>query len=251
MKAGTGLQQLVLCGVLGLAGCAAAPTGPRLAEMALPQASGEHSLLVVYREHAEPLALAAKIDVDGTQILELPQKSFAYALIAPGPHTLALRWPAASGTPGWSGAAEWQSGHTYYYQLRGTAGHGFHFESSLDATDERLARATMTDCCRLITALKATATLATNQQTEPAPHRTIDFAKLKPGMVADEVIASIGAPDHVSSNETGKRFLPFYFGSDTRHVSWSYTGAGFVVFSRNEYTGVLRVVETKADTQAP
>jgi hypothetical protein len=219
--------------------------------MSLPQPSGNETVLVIYREHAEPSALAAKIDIDGTQVLELPQKSFAYTTVAPGKHALALRWPAASGTPGWQADAEWQSGRTYYYQLRGTAGHGFFFKSSLEVTDEQLAQATMADCCRLITALKASAVPATAQQAKQAAARSIDLGKLREGMLSDEVIAALGAPDHVSSNETGKRFLPFYFGSDTRHVSWSYTGIGFVVFSRNEYTGVLRVVETKADVKAP
>jgi hypothetical protein len=251
MKIGHGLRQLLALGALALAGCAAAPAGPRLAEMALPQPSVNQAVLVIYRDHAEPSALAAKIDVDGAQVLELPQKSFAYASVAPGKHALALRWPAASGTPGWRSDAEWQAGRTYYYQLRGTAGHGFYFKSSLEATDEQLARATMTDCCRLITALKASAAPAANQQETKVARRPIDLAKLREGMLADEVIGAIGAPDHVSSNETGKRFLPFYFGSDTRHVSWSYTGVGFVVFTRNEYTGVLRVVETKEDAKAP
>lgn len=208
-------------------------------------------MMVVYREYAEPSGLAAKIDVDGTQIFAVPQKGFAHAVVDPGKHKLAIRWPAASGTPGWQGDAEWQAGQTYYYQLRGTAGHGFYFQSSLDAVDEGLARATLKTCCRLITEMKSTATLATAQPLEPAARRTINLANITPEMLDSEVIAAIGSPDHVSSKSTGKRAIPFYFGSDTRRVSWSYTGVGYVVFSRNEYNGELRVFETKEDASAP
>jgi hypothetical protein len=250
MKIGGGLRHIYMCGLIGLAGCAAAPTGPKFTEMVLPPPPQDKAMIVVYREYAAPTALAAKIDVDATQIFEVPQHGFAHEIVEPGKHAFALRWPAASGTPGWEGEAEWQSGQTYYYQVRGTAGHGWHFKSSLDAVDAGLAHATMNGCCRLITPQKTNATLANNQQSKQSTKRTINFANVKPNMLAEEVVAAIGAPDHVSSESTGKRGIPFYFGTDTRRVSWSYTSAGFVVFTRNEYTGVLRVVETKEDAGA-
>ena len=251
MKIGRGFRPLYLCGVLSLAGCAAAPTGPKFADMALPQPPVDKAVLVVFRDYAEPTALTAKIDVDGTQVFEVPQKAFAYTTVDPGKHAFALRWPAASGTPGWKSDAEWQAAQTYYYQLVGSAGHGFYFKSSLDAADVGLARATMKSCCRLITAQKESAILATNQPEQAAARRNVSFVAVKKEMLTEEVIAAIGAPDHVSDASTGKFAIPFYFGSDTRRVSWSYTGAGFVVFSRNAYSGVLRVVETKEDGKAP
>jgi hypothetical protein len=255
MKLQESLRHIWKCGwafgLIALTGCAAAPTGPRLTEMVLPQPPQDKAMLVVYRDYAEPTALAAKIDVDATQIFEVPQHGFAHSMVDAGKHALAIRWPAASLTPGWQGEAEWLPGQTYYYQLRGSSGHGFYFKSSLDPVDARLAHATMNDCCRLITPQKSAAALATNKPETQIGKRAIDFAKVKQEMLAEEVVAAIGAPDHVSSEGTGKRAIPFYFGSDTRRVSWSYTGAGFVVFSRNDYTGVLRVVETKEDANAP
>lgn len=245
------LRHVAIVGtMLGLAGCAAAPTGPKFAEMVLPSPPSDKALVVVYRDYAEPSKVAAKIDVDSTQVFQLPQQSFAHTFVEPGKHLLAIRWPAASGTPGWNGEAEWQPGQTYYYQLRGTSGHGFYFKSALDTTNEGVARVMLRDCCRLITEQKSTATLATSTPEQPRAKRTINLSNIKPEMLADEVVAAIGAPDHVSSASTGKKAIPFYFGSDTRRVSWSYAGVGFVVFSRNEYTGVLRVVETKADVKA-
>ena len=93
--------------------------------------------------------------------------------------------------------------------------------------------------------------LATNELEKTAVKRDVSVSGIKEGMLTEQVIAGIGAPDHVSSKSTGKLANPFYFGSDTRHVSCSYTGVGFVVFSRNAYTGVLKVVETKVDAKAP
>jgi hypothetical protein len=251
MNTGVSFRSIAFCGVLALTGCAAAPTGPKLGEMVLPPPPQNKAMLIVYRDYAEPTALAAKIDIDGTQILSIPQKAFAYAAVEPGKHALAIRWPAASGTPGWESQAEWLADHTYFYQLRGSSAHGFFFKSSLDPVDGSLAHATMNDCCRLITQQKATATLATNTPEKQATQRDIKLSNVKEGMAPDDVIAGIGAPDHVSNASTGKIAIPFYFGSDTRRVSWSYTGVGFVVFSRNEYTGTLRVVETKEDLKAP
>lgn len=251
MKFSAGVRLIYMCGLASLAGCAAAPTGPKFGEMVLPTPTQDKAMIVVYREYAEPTALAGKVDVDATQIFEVPQKGFAHAIVEPGKHALALRWPAASGTPGWQGEAEWQPGQTYYYQLRGSSGMGWHFKSGLDLTDAGLAYATLKTCCRLITPQKESATLATNQPAAVRPKRAINFTNVKAEMLAEEVIAAIGSPDHVSSESTGKKGVPFYFGTDTRRVSWSYSGAGFVVFTRNEYTGVLRVVETKEDPQAP
>jgi hypothetical protein len=82
--------------------------------------------------------------------------------------------------------------------------------------------------------------LATNTQGESKAKRTINLTNIKEGMLPEEIIAAIGSPNHVSSESTGKKGVPFYFGTGTRRTSWSYTGAGYVVFFRNEYTGVLR-----------
>jgi hypothetical protein len=245
------IRHAYVCGLLILAGCAAAPTGPRFTEMLLPQPPQDKAMIVVFREYAEPTGLYAKIDVDATQVFEVPEKGFAHASVDSGKHALALRWPSASGTPGWQGDAEWEAGKTYYYQLRGSSGMGWHFKSGLDLVDVGLAQATMKVCCRLITSQKEGATLAADQPNTKSTKRTINFTDVRADMLSEQVIATLGAPDHVSSESTGKKGIPFYFGSDTRRVSWSYTGAGFVVFTRNEYTGVLRVVETKEDGTAP
>jgi hypothetical protein len=44
------------------------------------------------------------------------------------------------------------------------------------------------------------------------------FAKLKIGMTMREVNAAIGAPDDLVRHETGKRWIPFYFGDDAQRM---------------------------------
>jgi len=243
-----------------LSGCASAPTGPDFSRTALPAPDNDKAQVIVFREYAEPTALAAKIDIDGNQVFELPQKSFATASVATGSHDLRIRWPAASGTPGWQGNSEWVGGKTYYYQLSGTSGNGWHFESRLTLLEESLAVAKLTSCCKLITSQKGTVTTTDAPRSTPqaeARHSLSSEVKAKffnaiaAGMSPDEVTKLIGAPDNVSSKSTGKKGMLFYFGSDTRRESWSYSGIGFVVFTRNEYTASLKVVETKYDASAP
>ena len=41
---------------------------------------------------------------------------------------------------------------------------------------------------------------------------------------------------------TGKAWIPFYFGPDATRTDWMYKGQGRVVFSRNKYSGALKVI---------
>ena len=79
----------------------------------------------------------------------------------------------------------------------------------------------------------------------PAPNSK--FAKLKIGMELNEVSQLIGAANTMNSHETGKRWIPFYFGNDTRRVQLDYTGEGCLFFTGgNVYGGggneLIRIV---------
>ena len=52
----------------------------------------------------------------------------------------------------------------------------------------------------------------------------------------------LGEPDSSNSYQTGKAWIPFYYGPDVARTDWVYAGQGRVVFSRNRYTGGLAVV---------
>jgi hypothetical protein len=79
----------------------------------------------------------------------------------------------------------------------------------------------------------------------PAPNGK--FAKLKIGMELNEVSQLIGAANTMNSHETGKRWIPFYFGNDTRRVQLDYAGEGCLFFTGgNVYGGggneLIRIV---------
>lgn len=63
----------------------------------------------------------------------------------------------------------------------------------------------------------------------PAPKSK--FAKLKIGMSPEEVEKLIGRADDTDSHITGKTFIPFHFGGDTRHLEAYYKKEGQLTFS--------------------
>lgn len=57
------------------------------------------------------------------------------------------------------------------------------------------------------------------------------FAKVKIGMEMQQVQQLIGAPDQWHTHETGKRWIPFYFGNDVRRLQALYKGEGCLSFT--------------------
>jgi hypothetical protein len=242
-----------VCASLLLTGCLAAPpSGPDYREMSIAPPPPDKALVVVFRNHADPSGLAGKIDIADVEVMQLPEASFGFALAPTGEQALALRWPAASGTPGWEGTADWAGGQTYYYELTGTAGHGFYFRSQLTLVDARLAQVKLNACCKLNTPQIGAPSIvaAAADAGSPGPKRAASLAVIKPGMLQREVIDLIGAPDGFSSKYTGAAKNPLSFSADTFREYWSYAGVGFVVFSRNQYNDTARVIEIIADATA-
>jgi hypothetical protein len=63
----------------------------------------------------------------------------------------------------------------------------------------------------------------------PAPESR--FAKVKIGMELEQVHKLIGEPDQLYSHDTGKNWIPFYFGADSRRVVTHYRGEGCLTYS--------------------
>jgi hypothetical protein len=63
------------------------------------------------------------------------------------------------------------------------------------------------------------------------------LAKVRLGMNKSEVRKVLGSPDDENSYMTGKAFIPFYFGTDSRRASWYYKGMGRVVFADGNVFG--------------
>jgi hypothetical protein len=64
------------------------------------------------------------------------------------------------------------------------------------------------------------------------------FAKLQIGMQMGEVQDILGrAPDRLHAYESGKRWIPFYFGNDARRMQVLYKGAGCLIFTGGNVWG--------------
>lgn len=63
------------------------------------------------------------------------------------------------------------------------------------------------------------------------------FAQLQIGMEALPVQRLIGVPDAMHAHETGKRWIPFYFGTDARRMITHYKGEGCLTFTGGNVWG--------------
>jgi len=74
------------------------------------------------------------------------------------------------------------------------------------------------------------------QAARPIPPDSA-LAKVQIGMTQVQVQSILGAPTHEVSYESGKRWIPWYFGSDVRRTEWAYKGLGRVVFTGGNQWG--------------
>lgn len=66
----------------------------------------------------------------------------------------------------------------------------------------------------------------------PAKPDVARFEKLRVGMYSSEVNEVLGrAPDDYHTYESGKRWIPFYFGKDAVRLQALYKGEGCLIFS--------------------
>jgi len=63
------------------------------------------------------------------------------------------------------------------------------------------------------------------------------FAKVQIGMTMREVSEMIGAPDDIIRHETGKRWIPFYFGNDAQRMQALYKGEGCLTYTAGNVFG--------------
>jgi hypothetical protein len=57
----------------------------------------------------------------------------------------------------------------------------------------------------------------------------------------------LGAPTSQNTYQTGKAWIPYYYGPDTARTEWKYKGEGRVVFGINRYSGNQRVIRIDYD----
>lgn len=88
---------------------------------------------------------------------------------------------------------------------------------------------------------------ATEESPYSDPPAGSELAKVEKGMDPVRVQSILGAPDHQNTYDTGKRWIPFYYGSDLQRTEWRYRGQGRVVFSHNRWSGNLKVIRILYD----
>jgi outer membrane protein assembly factor BamE (lipoprotein component of BamABCDE complex) len=71
---------------------------------------------------------------------------------------------------------------------------------------------------------------------QPIPANS-PLAKVQTGMTAQQVTDLLGQPTNQVSYESGKRWIPWYYGSDVRRTEWSYKGLGRVIFTGGNQWG--------------
>lgn len=69
------------------------------------------------------------------------------------------------------------------------------------------------------------------------PSPSSRFAKLQIGMTMREVSSLIGAPDDMIRHETGKRWIPFYFGNDAQRLQVIYRNEGCLTYTGGNVFG--------------
>lgn len=76
------------------------------------------------------------------------------------------------------------------------------------------------------------------------------FSKLKIGMTLSEVNALIKAPDDLRRHETGKRWIPFYYGNDAQRMQALYIGEGCLTYTGGNVFGggSNQLIRITADT---
>ena len=74
-------------------------------------------------------------------------------------------------------------------------------------------------------------------QVAVAPAAGSKFSKVKIGMQFEQVNDLIGTPNSITRNETGKRWIPFYFGSDITRMQASYKGEGCLTYTGGNQFG--------------
>ena len=63
------------------------------------------------------------------------------------------------------------------------------------------------------------------------------FAGIQIGMTMAQVQEKIGTPERFHSYESGKRWIPFYYGNDARRMQALYRGAGCLIFTDGNIFG--------------
>jgi hypothetical protein len=87
---------------------------------------------------------------------------------------------------------------------------------------------------------------AKGKAPNPAPAGS-PLAKITNGMADTDVRRILGEPTSSKSYQTGKQWIPYYYGPDTARTEYIYKGQGRITLTRNRYSGGLSVIRVDYD----
>lgn len=93
---------------------------------------------------------------------------------------------------------------------------------------------------------EAKAAKAKAKAPNPAPAGS-PLAKISNGMADTDVRRILGEPSSSKSYQTGKQWIPYYYGPDTARTEYIYKGLGRITLTRNRYSGGLSVIRVDYD----
>lgn len=70
-----------------------------------------------------------------------------------------------------------------------------------------------------------------------SPAKNSKFAKIQPGLTFRQVGELIGQPDDMTRHETGKRWIPFYYGPDAQRLQVYYKNEGCLTYTGGNVFG--------------
>ena len=100
--------------------CAAVP-GNSKDVGTLPTATADQATLVVYREHAEPVAMGAALQVNAQAVAMLHQHQWTWIRVAPGSYSIVAHWSAMSGQKDSHLEVQVKAGDIHFYEIVGVS----------------------------------------------------------------------------------------------------------------------------------
>ena len=94
-------------------------TAPTLSQAPKPIVYSDKAVLFIFRDHAEPLAWVAYLEIENTKIASLRQNSFTWLYVTPGKKNIKYMWPILAGMPSVKFEYEFEAGKTYAFEMTG------------------------------------------------------------------------------------------------------------------------------------
>src|SRR5262245_39291179 len=110
--------------VAALAGGCATPEGPPYAESKATTGKPGYATLYVFRDYAEPTALAPTIHIDDKPVTDLAQKGYTWVYAKPGPRKVTAIWSGFSQQKPGRIDLDLAEANTYYLAVLGTSRFG-------------------------------------------------------------------------------------------------------------------------------